>query len=751
MSGADRGQRRQWAKAGRDATIVGGDSFVVNILDPERFEPLIPGLLPRDVPGFTGRKYEMKLLADLAAGGPVSVTAIDGIAGVGKTALAVHAAHQLLPQFPDGQLYADLRGFTSGHQPAKPSEVLETFLRALGMPARDIPSSVEAQSSMLRSLLAGKRTLMLLDNAESESQVSPLLPGTGESLVIVTSRSTLPGLETDNRISLGVLDATDSIELLSKVIGHDRVATEPLAIEQVRESCGDLPLALRIAGHILTSHRTWPVAKLAQLLTNERDRLDRLTVGDIGVRAAFEISYKYLRGKEAKVFRLLGLYPSPNFDEAGIANLVAFDSKVVDQALEGLVEACLIAEIGPGHFIMHDLLRLFAYEVCQKTEKQEVRDAAQRRLVKHFIMIAQMVKVGISSTLPKIQAHFEGSVTYDITSTSETLELFESNRVGMLGALRIAEDKGWHDEAWQLFEPMSDVLLRTWRLDDLVDAGLATVSVARRAGDSTTEKLGLGVLGTAYSELGRHEDAIECFEEALAELRRSGDRKGEARTLTNFGNSLSRMECWEDATRYYGDALTIMVEIGDQHGRAQTLSNLASAYANLQDNDKAIKACEEALAVFGKIGDPYGRAASLLNLGAAYVNLERFEQSAALYEDAALAFKECGDQYHEAGALFNLGVTYRRLGRINHALDRFHAARDLYRGCGDSVSEMEVLSIIASLCYVSRQRDKAAYHFTEAAEVARDLGLDDESLHLETMAACANAPWYRLRRYRRFF
>jgi tetratricopeptide (TPR) repeat protein len=744
MAGADRTQKRQKASAGRDATVVGGDQLTINIADTERAQALAPGLLPRDVPGFTGREHEMERLANLGSGGSVLITAIDGIAGVGKTALAVHAAHQLRLQFPDGQLYVDLRGYTSGQPPAEPSEVLEVFLRSLGVPAGDIPSSVEARSGMLRGVLVSRRVLMLLDNAVSEAQVKPLLPGAGESLVIITSRSTLPGLEADNRISLDVLGVDEATILLTRVIGDERALAEAEAIQQVRECCGDLPLALRIAAQILAVHPTWPVSKLAHLLADERERLDHLAVGDLGVRATFEVSYKHLRGREARTFRLLGLHPGSSFDWVAAGNLVGLSSKAISQALDQLVEACLISELGPGFFAMHDLLRLFAYEICLNKEKKTLRDAAQMRLIKHFTVIALIVAARFTAGLRVgVGIRFDDH-TYDATSSSGALDLFDSNRVGMMGVLKVAAGQGSAEDAWKLFEPMSQVLLLTRRIEDLVDASQMVISAARQTGNVVIEKDALGVLGIAYNELGRHDDAIDCYEAALAGLRKEGDRKGEVWMLINIGNALSNLNRWRDAAVNYYDALNISKELGDRRGQAQALANLGAAYTRAQRFDQAIPILQDAVPIFEETDDRRGRGAALINLGIAHRELGQLDQSIELCLDGLTSLKETGDRHTEGMALLSLAASYRQLGRINEAIEVYQTALEVSQSSGDLFNEGRVLAELGDTFYGLRQKDRASLYWLEAAKIAQELGNDTEMARLQKMASRTDSPWRRL-------
>ncbi len=354
----------QQINAGANANTAGRDQVIINNFMGGPKAAMVPQFLPRDVPDFTGRENELAELTDLATHQSLKIALINGAAGVGKTALAIHAGHLLLPQFPDGQLYADLHGYTDGQEPAKPSEVLVAFLQQLGVEKADIPSQVEQQSGLLRHQLASKRVLMLLDNAATEAQVRLILPGTGSSLVLITSRTSLTGLDIDRRIDLGALSSAEAAALLAKVIGQTRTDSEPDATDHVRDWCGHLPLALRIAGQLLAAHKTWPVARLEYMLSDERQRLDLLEAGDLQVRTAFQVSYRQLADTDALMFCLLGLLREPTIGIAIAASLAGIHTQMAETILERLATAHLITENEHGHFEIHDLIRLFARETC---------------------------------------------------------------------------------------------------------------------------------------------------------------------------------------------------------------------------------------------------------------------------------------------------------------------------------------------------------------------------------------------------
>src|ERR1022692_1830398 len=369
---------------------AGGDGYIAaEIINGSGAadQPAPPELLPRDIPGFTGRSNELARLRSLAGGGSVVVTAIDGTAGIGKTALAIHAAHMLREMFPDGYLYADLRGYTGGQEAADPGDVLVVFLRHLGISADELPASLEEQSGLFRQLLSSRRMLVILDNVATEAQVRPLLPGAGSSTVLITSRGVL-GLEVDARIDLDLLTGDETTELLTRLVGEQRAAAEPDAVRRVGGLCGRLPLAIRIAGQLLAAHSAWPISHLAELLTGEQERLYTLVSGDREVRSAFMVSYWQLSSQDRRLFRLLGLYPGPDFSSAAAASMADLEPVTAGQALDRLELAHLVTLDAAGRFRLHDLLRLFAREMCFTEDNEMARAEASARLIDHFEKLA---------------------------------------------------------------------------------------------------------------------------------------------------------------------------------------------------------------------------------------------------------------------------------------------------------------------------------------------------------------------------
>jgi tetratricopeptide (TPR) repeat protein len=755
MPGKRAGMGRQRAAAGHDANVAGRDLFIVNLGSANAGEAVVPGLLPRDVPGFTGRQVELDRLAALAGrGGSVVVTAISGTAGVGKTALAVHAAHQLLPQFPDGHLYMDLRGYTEGQSPAAPGEVLEMFLRRLGISAEDVPVGVEERSGVLRQLLASRRVVMLLDNVSAEAQVRPLLPGAGGSLVLITSRSALPGLEVDERVGLDVLPEDEATVLLAGLIGPDRAAAEPGAVEQVRDWCGCLPLALRIAGQLLSVHQTWPVGKLADMLADERDRLEQLSAGDLQVRTAFMASYRQLAETDARTFRLLGLHPGPDIDVPAAARLAGIDREKAQQILDRLTLAHLILEGDSGRpgwtaprFAMHDLLRLFARETCQETDSQATRGAALNRLVNYFSVLAGFLDDCISPE--RFAADGAAKGVEPRPSPGQALAVFEIERPNLLAIFDLAARRDWYENVWKLSIYMARALTLRRHLDDLVTVCESALAATKKAGNTTDKAEALSNLGSAYRRRRRFEEAIACHQRALENYRETGDQPGEGRALNHLGNVYQDLRRSDEAIASLQDALVIFRETGDQHAAGVTLGSLASAYRRVGRLEEAVSGCEEDLAIRQETGDRHGEGEASNNLGNVHQELGRLEEAVGCFQDALVIFRETGDQHAIGVTLGNLGSVYRRMGGLKQAIACHHASLTVFQETGDQHGAGLTLGNLGNVYLQLRQPAQAASYWRAAAEALHETADHEEAARHDLRAAIAQLAPARHRWWRR--
>jgi tetratricopeptide (TPR) repeat protein len=719
-------------RGGRDVYAATRDQTVINLFVGPPPGAAVPGLLPRDVPEFTGRRKELACLSSLPEGGSAVVTAIGGTAGVGKTALAVHAAYRLLARFPDGQLYADLRGYTAGQAPAEPGEVLDVFLRRLGVDAAGLPAGEEERSGMLRDALASRRVLMVLDNVATEAQVRPLLPGAGGSLVLITSRGSLAGLEVTQRIDLDVLPTDQAEVLLVTLIGQQRAMAEPAALRRVRDRCGCLPLALRIAGQILAVHPAWTVARLAEMLADERSRLDELTAGDRQVRSAFVASYRQLPEGDGRLFRLLGLHPGPDFDAPAAASLAGIETTDAERVLDRLALAHLITENGSGRFAMHDLLRLFARETCEETDGQANARAGLRRLVGHFDEVARFLDACLDPSLRLPDT--TGQVGASLRSPRRALAIFETEHSNFMSVLGLAASNGWHEEVRRLAANLGNGLLLLRQLDDLLEMATTALSAARETGDTQAVTVALRWLGTAYSGQRRFGDAITCFHDMLAICQQVGDRDAEGHALNNLGSAHQEMGRFEDAVGWYQKALAVCTETGDRRGEGRTLSNLGLAYSELQRLEEAITCHHIALSIRRDARDRLGEGRTLSNLGLAYSGLLTFEKAVTCHQEALVILREAGNPHGEGHVLANLGLAYMGMHRPEEAIASYLEALQNFRETGDQHEEGQVLVGVGDVYSRLQRREQAAACWHDAARVMEAAGEREQAALVEQRA-----------------
>jgi tetratricopeptide (TPR) repeat protein len=643
-----------------------------------------PRMLPPDTRYFTGREVELARLASQSEGGRVVVTAVGGTAGVGKTALAVHAAHRLSDRFPDGQFYADLRGYTEGQQPAEPAEILDLFLRQLGVHPEEIPSTLDERSALLRTTLADRRALMLLDNVASASQVRPLLPGSGQTLVLVTSRSVLLGLDADERINLDVLPLTAARSLLTAVVGPDRAAAEPAAVDLVCERCSNLPLALRIAAQLLAAHQTWPVSRLASMLADERTRLASLQVDDAEVRAAFAVSYGQLSPDDARFFRLIGLHIGPDCTPASLAALADADQADTAAALARLADARLLTEDPAGRFRLHDLLRLFARDLSEEADDQGSRVGAENRLLDYYLNLARHLNSFIDPVLRPAADQAATESGAPIPSAGEGLALFAAERSCLLAAVSLGAQLGRDDLVMDLVGHIGVGLRLLRYFDDLLVIAQAGLAAAVRVGDVEFVSREQGHLGMASRVLGRFDEAIASYEGALTAVRELGDRRREGWALNHLGITYQESGRIDEAIACCEEALLIAREVGDRRAEAQALHNLGRAYGQRGSVDEAVGCYEEALDVSRATGARDGEAVTLNGLGGMLARSRRFERAAACWGESVAIRRELGDRYSEGRTAENLAVAYLATRQWGRAAECFADAAAAVRDVGEA-------------------------------------------------------------------
>jgi DNA-binding SARP family transcriptional activator len=659
----------------------------------------VPAQLPADVSDFTNRERHLDRLLSLIRGArerdnpamPIAVVA--GTPGLGKTAFAVHAAHALRQDFPDGQLYINLQG--GSQQPASPDEVLARFLRDLGVDGVRVPVDAEERAAMYRTRLAGRRTLVLLDDARQAAQVRPLLPGAGSCAVIVTSRNRLSDLAGSTLVDLDLLPDDQAADLFTRIIGPERAEAEPKALREVLATCAGLPLAIRIAGARLTARQGWSIRALADRLSDQQRRMDEFTAGDQAVRACFQVSFDSLPHPErrgevdpAHAFRLLGLWQGPTISLQAAAALIGRPGPQAAAALEILVDAHLLESPTPDRYQFHDLLRDYAAERARADEPPQATANAMRRLLNWYMRTADAAAAVVAPYLdrPALGPEEKGRAQMIFATADQALDWCEQERANFVAATHQAASLGHHDIAWKL-------------------------PVAMRV---------------CLDRLGYRTEWLATHRIALASARELTDREGEARVLSNLGMVLGQQHVHE-AIGYFEQALAIHRETGDRRSEAQTASHLAATHLNLGRHEEAVTALQAALTLQRQAGRRYGEVVALCNLAEAYVELGRHEDAIACAQDALGIAREVGSLRDEGYALFNLGRAHLQLGRLSDAAGLFAQALEIHRSAGDRHGEAQDLRRIGTVYAREGRIGEAREAWTRARRLLEGLGEDDQA------------------------
>jgi DNA-binding SARP family transcriptional activator/Tfp pilus assembly protein PilF len=650
--------------------------------------------LPADIPDFTGRTEHVQKLHDLLAGpgrpdspGAVVVAAVIGAGGLGKTTLAVHAAHQLRGQFPDGQLYANLHG--AGAQPVAAGDVLARFLRDLGMDPERIPVGEEERAAQFRSRVTDRRVLIVLDDAKDAAHVRPLLPGSASCAVLVTTRSRMPDLAGSRFVDLDVLDATEAWDMFAGIIGLERAEAEPEASRDVLTACAGLPLAIRIAGARLAARGGWTVRTIAVRLADERRRLDWLRTGDLAVRACFEVSFSSLPRNgtgvdPAHAFRVLGLWSGPTIGLPAAAALLGQPEDEAADALEVLVDAQLLQAPAPDRYRFHDLLRTYAAERALAEEPEAVREDAIRQLLTWYLYTVEAVAQMIAPhryriPLPAADPHEEPLA---FRSVPDALRWCEAERPNLVAGTRQAAASGFHQLAWRLAVACLSFFHKRAYWADWVETHQIALASARAIGDRRAEALVMNNLGTAFTRQGMDE-AAECFEQALAIRREIGDLLGEAQSATNMADNYVQLKRFDEALELLNRVLEIRRQAATPYGEGVTLNNLGETFLALGRFDEAVDRLTQARQIFHDIEEIRGEGYALANLGGAYLALGHTADAIGVLERALELRQASGERFDEAHTLRDLGRAYQLAGQDDRAADCLRQAAATFTDLGN--------------------------------------------------------------------
>jgi DNA-binding SARP family transcriptional activator/tetratricopeptide (TPR) repeat protein len=719
---------------------------------------MVPRQLPADVDGFTGREQELagleKLLDvgdDQGASRPVVVSAVAGTPGIGKSALAVHAAYRVAGRFGDGHLYVNLQGAAVGLAPLGPGEVLGRFLRALGVDPAAIPSEVEEAAALWRSQVAGRRLLVVLDDAADAAQVRPLLPATPGCGVLVTSRRVLVSLEGAHHLHLDVLGEAEAVALLGRLAGPERVAAEPEAAAEVARLCGHLPLALRIAGGRLAARPAWPVSALAGRLADAQRRLDELELADIGVRTSFTVSYQQLRGSAdavdraaAEAFGLLGVLDGPDMGVPVAARLLDVSEAAAEQVLERLADAHLLETPVPGRYRLHDLLRLYARELASQQHREPERTAALTHALGFYVSSAWQTLAVLrpgDHRLARTDDHWRtGGLQF--TDTQAALGWLEAERANLLAAVgQAATTPAVANElAIQLAHALFGFFLVRNYLPDWEQVNHTALEVARRIDDRAAQAQTLNDLGIVHRWQGSYEQAVACQHESLSIWRDLGDRRGQAASLGSLGNVYESQGRYEQALACQEESLALRREVGDRRGQAISLGNLGLVYQRLGRYEEALACQQQSLAIDRKLEDRHGQAISLGNLGLVYDRLGRHEEALACLQGSLAISKALGNRMEQAFGLNSLGIVYQRQGREEQALACQRESLALYRELGMPYGQAESLRELGVSLLALGRLEEARAHWQEALAIFEQLHTADADQVRGLLAELPAAP-----------
>ncbi|MCX4741196.1 AfsR/SARP family transcriptional regulator [Streptomyces antibioticus] len=721
----------------------------------------IPAQLPLEAVGFTGREEELAHLDKVVAADratAVVISAVSGTAGVGKTALAVRWAHRARGRFPDGQLYVNLRGYDPD-RPMTAAEALVRFLTALGVSGQDVPLEEDDRAARYRTEVAGRRMLIVLDNAATVEQVRPLLPGTGSCAVLVTSRDSLAGLvarEGAHRLDLDLLPLDAARALLRRLVGP-RAEAEPDAVDALAAQCARLPLALRVAAELAVARPATPLADLVDELTDQQRRLDLLGAdGDprTAVAAVFSWSLRQLPADAARAFRLLGLHPGPDLDAYAAAALTGTGPADSRRTLDVLARAHLIQRTDTARYGMHDLLRAYATRLATAEETPEAREAALDRLFDHCLATA----AAAMDRLHPAEAHLRPAAPEtatpvpDLSDPDAARAWLDTERPGLTAMSAHTATRGRPTHAIRLSSTLYRHLVSGQHTDGLTIHGHAR-DAAREIGDPVGEARALIGLGIAYWQSARHEPARRCLQQALTLFRRAGDVTGQARALVNLGLVDERLGRFLSAVEYLEQALVLYRRMDDRSGEATALKDLASVESQLGRYDRSAGHLRQSLSLLRRTSNRYLEAHALSDLGAVEVRLGRLDSAAGHQEQALSLLREVGDRYGEAGALHGLGLVHTRRGRHAEAVECHRQALTLYRENGDRDGEARALNGLGEAARAADRPTDALTHHTDALTIAEDIGSPTQQARAHSGLAAAHhtldSPTLAAHRYHR--
>ena len=689
--------------------------------------------LPRDIASFTGRQHELAELAEAAAGtgGVVSIHAIGGMAGIGKTAFAVHAAHRLAKRFPAGQIFLPLHAHTPGQQPVDPADALASLLLTIGVPAGQIPADLQARTGLWRDRLAGRPLLLVLDDAADSEQVRPLLPGAGGSLVLVTSRRRLTALEDAQTISLDALPPGEAAGLFVRLAVRPGLSSADPAVREITRLCGCLPLAIGMLARQVYHHPAWTVAGRAAELAAAAGRLELLATENVSVAAAFDLSYADLAPDQQRLFRRLALHPGTDIDPYAAAALDGTGLAAARRGLEALYDQYLLTEPAPGRYRMHDLIREHARILAGRLDPDGDREQATGRLLDYYQHAAARAQDllarharGVHAPAP---AAGTGAGTVPaavpvLAGREQALAWARAERTSLLACLDQATAAGQHARVIALTAGLAALLRSDGPWDQAITRHATAVQAARQIGDRPGRALALTDLGDIRQPAGDYPGAARDLQEALGICRDLGDRPGQAHALTNLGNARRMAGDFPGAARDLQEALDISRDLGDRRGQANVLTLLAITLLVTGDYPAAVRDLQEALGICRDLGDRRGQAVALTYLGAGEWLTGDYPGAARDLQEALGICQDLADRPGQVNALTWLGVVRRLTGDYPGAARDLQDALGISRDLGYLVGELTALINLGEVRRLTGDYPGAARDLQEAADICSERG-----------------------------
>ncbi|MFJ9869338.1 AfsR/SARP family transcriptional regulator [Streptomyces sp. NPDC101165] len=707
---------------------------------PSGSEPA-PCTLPYDLPDFTGRDEELARLLAVGrapAGGCARIVGVDGMGGSGKTTLAVHAAHLLAPDYPDGQLFVDLRGFSPGEKAQEPGAVLHSLLRTVGIPDDRIPDDLERRTTLWRTVSAQRKLLLLLDNAADAAQVRPLLPTSEDCLAILTGRVRMLELDGAEWLPLGLLSADDSTTLLTRMLGADRTAAEPQAVDQLARLCCGLPLALRITTARLRNRPRWTVQYLVDRLADETRRLREMSAGERSVEATLRLSYQAMEEDRRVAFRLLGLHPGSAIDVHSAAALLGTDVHDAEDVLEHLLDAHLLEQHEAGLYGFHDLVRTYAISV---REAEDDEGAAVERLVAYYALATEQACKMLFPGRDRFDNPAEPSAPElpRLDGDEQALAWFDREHEALLAVVAQAGARCLHRSATLLARDLLFYLDLRGHYEEFRVVGRIGVDACRQLGDSALLSVCLGNLAVAHWWLGDFQDGITTAQEALG-LAATEDRRGEAMCIDVLGMLHGAIGNFDEARIYLDQGIALHRELGSPRAEAVALANLSTVETWAGRYAEAARYAAQATELNRRLGERSNEISSLTWLALAHLGTGEDERARACLAQALELCDESRKPANVAVVLAQWARVCQRLGDMRSVAEHAERALDLVSAEGTALRQATVANVVGLVHLRSGAPEQAMELHRHAHDLASRLGYRFETARaLHGMAEAAQA------------